>query len=70
MPGLTGVEVARRLKEANSDARIIFVSADPDARELAMAAGAEAFFVKGVNAAGLIQALRVARTQSATPGER
>ena len=41
MPGLTGAEVARRLKAANSAARIIFVSADPDAKELAMAAGAE-----------------------------
>jgi len=70
MPGLTGAEVARRLKAANSDARIIFVSADPDAKDLAMAAGAEAFFVKGVNTAGLIQALRVAHTQSAMPGER
>jgi two-component system nitrate/nitrite response regulator NarL len=62
MPGLTGAEVARRLKAANSAARIIFVSADPDAKELAMAAGAEAFFVKGVNTAGLIQALRVAQS--------
>jgi len=62
MPGLTGAEVARRLKAANSAARIIFVSADPDAKELAMAAGAEAFFVKGANTAGLIQALRVAQS--------
>jgi len=67
MPGLTGAEVARRLKAANSNARIIFVSADPEAKELAMAAGAEAFFVKGINTAGLIQALRVAHSSADKP---
>jgi two-component system nitrate/nitrite response regulator NarL len=58
MPGLTGVEVALRLRAAHSKMLIFFVSADPEAKELAMSAGADAFFVKGVDAAGLIQALR------------
>lgn len=62
MPGLTGAEVARRLKAAKSKALVIFVSADPEAEELAMAAGAEAFFVKGVNTAGLLEALQKAHT--------
>jgi two-component system nitrate/nitrite response regulator NarL len=62
MPGLTGAEVARRLKAAKSNALVIFVSADPEAEELAMAAGAEAFFVKGVNTAGLLEALQKAHT--------
>ena len=62
MPGLTGAEVARRLKAANPATRIFFVSADAEAKELAMAAGAEAFFVKGVDSIRLLQALRVAHS--------
>ncbi|MCI0828027.1 MAG: response regulator transcription factor, partial [Chloroflexi bacterium] len=62
IPGLTGAEVARRLKAANPATRIFFVSADAEAKELAMAAGAEAFFVKGVDSIRLLQALRVAHS--------
>ncbi len=62
MPGLTGSEVARRLKAANSGTRIFIVSADADVKELAMAAGADAFFVKGVDSIGLLQALQEAHS--------
>jgi two-component system nitrate/nitrite response regulator NarL len=65
MPGLTGAEVARRMKSVNSKTLIFFVSADPEAKESAMAAGAEAFFVKGVDTASLLQALRNASLRCA-----
>ncbi len=38
MPGLTGAEIARRMKAANPTTLIFFISADIEARELATAA--------------------------------
>ena len=66
MPGLTGAEVARRVKAANSKTLIFFVSADPESKELAIAAGAEAFFEKGVDTASLFQTLRDIPLRSAS----
>jgi len=48
MPGLTGIEVARRLKASGSNARIVFLTVheDPDFAVEAFAVGGSAFVTK------------------------
>ena len=66
MPVFSGVEVARRIKSVLPKTRVFFVAAESEAREQAMAAGAEAFFVKGVDTVELLEALREAHSPRPT----
>ena len=47
MPGLSGVEVTRRIKRSFPDMRVLFLAADTEARQAARRAGADGFFTKG-----------------------
>jgi FixJ family two-component response regulator len=59
MPGLSGVELQRRLTELKHMVPIIFISAhaDDEIREVALAQGAIAFFAKPFNDEALLSAL-------------
>jgi FixJ family two-component response regulator len=59
MPGLSGIELQRRLREMDCSVPIIFVTAHADdaLRELALAQGARAFFAKPFNDEALLSAL-------------
>jgi FixJ family two-component response regulator len=60
LPGISGIELRRRLSEAGSRARVIFITAyeDDQIRETAMRSGAEAYFTKPFLGRDLIAALR------------
>lgn len=68
MPGLTGAEVARRLRAVGTTARIIGVSAHTDAadRADALAAGMDAFLTKPVELAELGRTLAAAVAPSSS----
>ncbi|MFQ5923459.1 MAG: response regulator transcription factor, partial [Anaerolineales bacterium] len=70
LPGLPGLEVARRLKEALPETRIFFLAADSQEQEAALGAGADATFVKGADTIRLLQALREAHSPTAKKGRR
>jgi len=59
MPGLSGIELQRRLIELKYMVPIVFVTAHADdaIRELALAQGARAFFAKPFNDEALLSAL-------------
>lgn len=59
MPGLNGLEVARRLRNAGSRAAIVFLSAEESVIE-AMEAGGSAFVAKTLVASDLLIAIREA----------
>ena len=48
MPGLNGIEVARRLRRDGCQAAIVFFSADDGLYEIAMEAGGSAYVSKGL----------------------
>ena len=60
LPGISGIELRRRLSEAGSRARVIFITAyeDDQIREAAMRSGAVAYFTKPFLGRDLIAALR------------
>jgi DNA-binding NarL/FixJ family response regulator len=60
MPGLNGIEAARRLKAAGCRARVVFltVHGDPDYVLAALEAGAQGYVVKCQLASDLLLALR------------
>ena len=62
MPGLNGIEAARRLKAAGGAAAVVFltVHSDPDYVRAALAAGARGYVVKSRLASDLLPALREA----------
>jgi FixJ family two-component response regulator len=59
MPGLSGIELQRRLIDLNHMVPIIFITAhaDDEIREVALAQGALAFFAKPFNDEALLSAL-------------
>ena len=57
MPALSGIDATRRIKQAKSDRRVLFVAAEEAWRQEAMRAGAEAYFVKGDGFDQLIRAI-------------
>ena len=62
MPGLDGIEVARRLKAAGSRAKIVFLTVhdDPDFLRVALEAGAHGYILKSRMPADLVPAIRAA----------
>jgi FixJ family two-component response regulator len=62
MPGLSGIELQRRLREMDCSVPVIFVTAhaDDEVRQAALAQGAIAFFGKPFNDEALLGVLRSA----------
>ena len=62
MPGLSGLEVQRRIRRIHKDIPVIFITAHDDrlAREQALAGGAVAFLLKPCNDALIIRTLDAA----------
>ncbi|MGA6983652.1 MAG: response regulator [Candidatus Sulfotelmatobacter sp.] len=62
LPGMSGIELQRRLIDANRAVPIVFVTAHGDAalRDLAMQAGASGFLNKPVRSDALLKQIRVA----------
>ena len=68
LPGMSGIELQRRLTDDNSDVPIIFVTAHGDAllRESLMKAGAAGFMTKPVRSAALLKEVSAALSKSGT----
>jgi len=62
MPVMTGIETARRLKEAGSETRIVFLTVhdDPDFAREALEAGAVGYVIKQRIASDLVAAIKKA----------
>ena len=60
MPGMSGIELARRLRAAGCDAAIVFVSSDDALAADAMNAGGSAYVSKNLIASDLRLAIREA----------
>jgi len=62
MPGLDGIEVARRLKAAGSRAKIVFLTVhdDPDFLRVALEAGAHGYILKSRMPEELVPAIHAA----------
>jgi len=60
LPGISGIELQKRLRADGNDITIIFITAHPDehTRELAMRDGAIRFFSKPFNGKDLLRAVR------------
>src|SRR2546428_6431644 len=63
MPGLTGLDVARRLTRDLPNVSIVLLTLDPQLRDLALAAGAGAVVLKGAPAGELVRAVRGVATK-------
>jgi DNA-binding NarL/FixJ family response regulator len=57
MPLLDGLEAARRIKERWPEVRVVIASMDAHHRGAALAAGADAFVVKGSSTEELLAAI-------------
>lgn len=68
LPGMSGIELQKRLLDANSQIPIIFVTAHGDAslRDLLMKAGAAGFLNKPVRSEALLTQIRAALAKSRT----
>ncbi|TMD58231.1 MAG: response regulator [Chloroflexi bacterium] len=58
MPGLTGIEVARRIATELPNVSIVLLTLDPHLTELALAAGADAVVMKDAPSGALVRAVR------------
>jgi FixJ family two-component response regulator len=69
MPGMTGLELQRRLRASHPDVPVIFISghADDQLRARALAAGAAEFFEKPFSNDALLKAVDVARANRGRP---
>ncbi|OLC52136.1 MAG: hypothetical protein AUH85_17700 [Chloroflexi bacterium 13_1_40CM_4_68_4] len=63
MPGLTGLDVARRITRDLPNVSIVLLTLDPQLRDLALAAGAGAVVLKGAPAGELVRAVRGVATK-------
>ena len=68
LPGMSGIELQRRLVDANSDVPVIFVTAHGDGalRDLVMKAGAAGFLNKPVRSEALLKEINAALEKSDT----
>jgi DNA-binding NarL/FixJ family response regulator len=64
LPGQPSTEVLAQVKSADCTPKIVVLSKDGDAQEVALAAGADAFVVKGDPPRQLLAALRHVSSQS------
>lgn len=71
LPGMSGVELQRRLAEVNSQVPIVFVSAHGDAalRDLMMKAGAAGFLNKPVRSDALLKQIHAAIEKNRAEGQ-
>jgi FixJ family two-component response regulator len=71
LPGMSGVELQRRLADANSQVPVIFVTAHGDAslRDLVMKAGAAGFLNKPVRSDELLKAIYAALQKTRTDSQ-
>ncbi|HEV8536928.1 MAG TPA: response regulator, partial [Candidatus Limnocylindria bacterium] len=60
MPGLSGLDVARKIRDELPETGVVFLSMDPGIRDLALAAGATAFVPKDAPSDELLRAVRAA----------
>ena len=62
MPDMSGLEVQRRLRAISPSTRVIVLTSkdDPSVRNMAMNAGASAFFVKGVESGEFLAGVKAA----------
>ena len=67
LPGMSGIELQRRLRDANSQVPIIFITGHGDAslRDLAMKAGAAGFLSKPVRSDTLLKEIHAALENAA-----
>lgn len=72
LPRMSGVELQRRLADANSEVPIVFVTAHGDGslRDLVMKAGAAGFLNKPVRSDALLREIRTALEKSGTDKQR
>ena len=68
LPGMSGIELQRRLLDANSNVPIVFVTAHGDTclRDLAMKAGAAGFLNKPVRSDTLLREIQAAIDKTRT----
>ena len=66
MPEMNGLEVQTRLRRLSPSTRVIVLTAkdDPSVRQIAMDAGASAFFIKGVESGKFLAGVRAAADSS------
>jgi FixJ family two-component response regulator len=66
MPDMSGLEVQRRLQTISPSTRVIVLTSkdDPSARNMAMNAGASAFFIKGVEGGDFLAGVKAAADAS------
>jgi FixJ family two-component response regulator len=66
MPGINGIELQRRIRMEHPKLPVIFISAhyDDETRQLALDEGAAVFLYKPFDAGELLEAIRVALTDS------
>ena len=62
MPAMNGLEVQTRLRRVSPSTRVILLTAndDPSIRQIAMTAGAFAFFIKGVESGDFLAGVKAA----------
>ena len=62
MPTMSGLEVQTRLQRVSPSTRVIVLTArdDPSVRQMAMNAGASAFFIKGVESGDFLAGVKAA----------
>lgn len=65
LPGITGVDVAKEILKRQPSTKIIMLSADADAKEVALKAGAISFLKKPISIKEIIKAVESAKQQIA-----
>ena len=62
MPGLSGLDVSRKLAAEHPDVAVVFLTLDPALRDLALAGGAMAYVLKDAPSDELVRAVRATTT--------
>lgn len=69
LPGHPPASLLAEAKSLNPRIQVIVLGKDPDVKQMALASGADAFFVKGDSPKPLLTAVRQARSQPAVAKE-